>query len=351
MSSSGMRIAIGQFNELTDEKLKFAAQLGVTGVQMNTPRLPGEARWEAADVRALVDKCAEYGLTMEAIENVPIHFFNKAMLGLPGRDEQIENYQATIRAIGQAGIPILGYAFMPNSVWRTARAAPGRGGAAVTAFDMALVSGPPDQQRAFVAKLDERKDAIWVSAPDGDNPDRVFSAEEMWANYDYFIKAVIPVAEEAGVKLALHPDDPPVPMLGGIARIFGSIDGFKRAHEITPSPAWGLDLCFGCCSEMPGGAQNVFDMIDFFGPLGKILYVHYRDVKGTLPSFAECFLGEGNYDPAAVMLALKRTGFTGFMLDDHVPHIVDDTPWAHRGRAHAIGYLQGMMNMLEHVSA
>lgn len=350
MSDVGMRIAIGQFNELTDEKLQFAAQLGVSGVQMNTPRLPGETRWEEADLRALVDKCAEYGLKMEAIENVPIHFFNKAMLGLPGRDEQIENYQATIRAMGRAGIPILGYAFMPNSVWRTSRTAPGRGGAHVTAFDMALVSGPPDQQRAFVAKLDERKDAIWVSAPDGENPDRVFSAEDMWANYEYFIKAVVPVAEEAGVKLALHPDDPPVPMLGGIARIFGSIEGFQRAYEITPSPAWGLDLCFGCCSEMPGGAQNVLNMIDFFGPLGKILYVHYRDVQGTVPTFQECFLGEGNYDPATVMLALKRTGFTGFMLDDHVPRVVDDTPWAHRGRAHAIGYLQGMMNMLEHVN-
>ena len=342
----GLRIAVGQFNELTDEKLRFATQLGVSSIQMNTPLLPGEQRWETADLRRLVDRCTEFGVTLEAIENVPIHFYDKAMLGLPGRDEQIENYQATIRAVGEASIPILGYHFMPNSVWRTSRKTPGRGGARVTSFDLELVGGPASQQRVFVAKLDERKDAIWVAAEEnGESPVSV-SEEEMWANYAYFMRAVIPVAEEAGVQLALHPDDPPVPMLGGVARLFRSIDGFKRALAISPSPAWGLDLCLGCCSEMPGGATNVMEMIDHFGPLNRILYVHFRDVQGTVPAFQECFLGEGNYDPATVLLALKRVGFRGFLLDDHVPRVVDDTTWCHRGRAHAIGYLQGMLNMV-----
>jgi mannonate dehydratase len=317
----------------------------VPGVQMNTPVLPGERRWEYEDILALRLKSEEHGLRFEAIENVPIHFYDKAMLGLPGRDEQIEHYQATIRNVGRAGIPILGYHFMPNSVWRTSRTTPGRGGAHVTSFDMALVGGPANQQRAFVAKLDERKDAIWVMDEAAEERGVVTEAE-MWANYEYFARAVVPVAEEAGVKLALHPDDPPVEMLGGIARLFRNVDGFKRAMEITPSPVWGLDLCFGCCSEMPGGGANVLAMIDHFGPLGKIFYVHFRDVQGTVPAFQECFLGEGNYDPATVLLALQRVGFDGFMLDDHVPAVVDDTPWCHRGRAHAIGYLQGMLNML-----
>ena len=342
----GPRVAVGQFNELTDEKLFFATQLGVTSVQMNTPILPGERRWEVADLRRLVERCAEFGVTLEAIENVPIQFYDNAMLGLPGRDEQIEHYQATIRHLGQAGIPILGYHFMPNSVWRTGRETPGRGGATVTSFDMALVGGPSERQRTFVAKLDERKDAIWVAADQNDGPHQIVTEAEMWANYAYFMRAVIPVAEEAGVKLALHPDDPPVPMLGGVARLFRSVEGFKRALEISPSPAWGLDLCLGCCSEMPGGAANVMEMIDYFGPRGRIHYVHFRDVQGTVPAFQECFLGEGNYDPASVLLALQRVGFDGFILDDHVPHVVDDTAWCHRGRAHAIGYLQGMLNMV-----
>ncbi len=135
----GIRVAVGQFNELTEDKLRFAAQIGASGIQLNTPKIPGDTHWNEKDVRALVDKARQHGLALEAIENVPVHFYHKAMLGLPGRDEQIENYHKTLRAVGRAGMPILGYHFMPNSVWRTDRAAPGRGGAACTKFDMAEV--------------------------------------------------------------------------------------------------------------------------------------------------------------------------------------------------------------------
>ncbi|MGH2531739.1 MAG: mannonate dehydratase [Thermomicrobiales bacterium] len=345
-SEPAMRVAIGQFNELKEEKLQFAAQLGIPGVQMNTPKLPGEQRWEETDLRRLVLKCQEYGLAFEAIENVPIHFYDKAMLGLPGRDEQVEHYQATIRNIGRAGIPILGYHFMPNSVWRTDRGAPGRGGYRSTLFDLAKVDLAASAGiRGYLIKTDERPGSLAVM-----DEESVVTEETMWANYKYFMRAVLPVAEKAGVKLALHPDDPPVETLGGVARLFRNVEGFKRAEEIAAgSPAWGLDLCLGCCSEMPGGAANVMAMIEHFGPRGTILYIHFRDVQGTVPCFQECFLGEGNYDPAAVLLALRRNGFTGFILDDHVPHIVDDTPWGHRSRAHAMGYIQGLMAMMEHM--
>jgi len=344
-----MRIGLGQFNELTEEKLVFASQLGVPSVQLNTPKLPGETHWEEQDLRALVLKCQEHGLTLEAIENVPIHFYQKAMLGLPGRDEQIANYQTTIRNVGKAGIPILGFHFMPNSVWRTERFSPGRGGAGCTKFAMADVdrADGPDGIRGFVAKTDERPDAIAVMEQD----EAIVTEDHMWENYVYFINAVLPVAEEAGVKLALHPDDPPVPMLGGVGRIFREPAGFKRAYELnSDSQSWGLDLCLGCCSEMPGGKANVREMIEFFGPKGKIFYVHFRDVQGVVPDFQECFIGEGNYDPAEIIHLLKSNGFTGFLLDDHVPHMDDDTTWNHRGRAHAIGYMQGLMRMMEHLT-
>ena len=165
----------------------------------------------------------------------------------------------------------------------------------------------------------------------------------MWSNYRYFIDAIAPVAEEAGVRLALHPDDPPVPTLGGIARIFRSVDALKRALEINPSPALGLDLCLGTVSEM-GGEGSVLEAIEYFGKRGQIVYVHFRDVRGTVPRFEECFLGEGNYDPLRVMRALRSAGFTGFILDDHVPHIVNDSDYSHRGRAHAIGLIQGLLS-------
>src|SRR4051812_41324312 len=140
----GIRIAVGQFHDLTEEKLRFAAQIGASGIQMNNPTLPGETRWEEADVRALVAEVERHGLKFEAIENVPTHFYHKVMLGLPGRDEQIENYNATIRAVGRAGVPILGYHFMPNSVWRTERLAPTRGGARATQYIQTVVDAADD---------------------------------------------------------------------------------------------------------------------------------------------------------------------------------------------------------------
>ena len=162
------------------------------------------------------------------------------------------------------------------------------------------------------------------------------------------MKAVLPVAEEEGLKLALHPDDPPVPMLGGVARLFYKPENFKKAYDMVGrSPSWSLDLCLGCCSEMVGGKANVTEMIEYFAPKGAISYIHFRDVQGTVPNFTECFIGDGNFDPAEVVALLDKNGFGGFLLDDHVPKMDNDSDWNHRGRSHAIGYLQGLLRMLD----
>ncbi|MGI8779792.1 MAG: mannonate dehydratase, partial [Solirubrobacteraceae bacterium] len=166
--------------------------------------------------------------------------------------------------------------------------------------------------------------------------------DAMWANLAYFLDALAPVAEEAGVRLALHPDDPPVAELGGIARILRDVDALERALALADSPAVGLNLCLGTLSAR-GGEAVVLDAIARFGARDQIVCVHFRDVRGTVPAFEECFLGEGNYDPLEVMRALLATGFSGFMLDDHVPRLVGDTDYAHRGRAHAVGYLQALL--------
>ena len=150
--------------------LAFAAQLGATGIQLNNPDLPGDRRWEFMDLLNLVTRIEDVGLELFALENTPNSFFDKAMLGLPGRDEQIENYAETIRNLGRAGIPILGFHWMPNSVWRTSRTTPGRGGAEVTSFDIDLARNAPP---SF---------------------DREYTAEDMWANLEYFLRAVVPVA-------------------------------------------------------------------------------------------------------------------------------------------------------------
>ena len=315
-----MRLAAGQFNQVTDERLAFIKQLGITDVLLNTPKLPGETHWKFMDLLHLRTQIEDAGLRLASLENVPIQFYIKAMLGQPGRDEQIEHMATTIRNMGRAGIPILGYHWMPNSVWRTSRTTPGRGGATVTSFDMALAENAP---LSF---------------------DREYTDDEMWANYTYYVKALLPVAEEAGVKLALHPDDPPVASLGGVARILGSFEGFKRAMEIGDSPMHGLDFCHGCWSEMGPG---VLDAIRFFGERNKILYVHFRDVQGTVPKFQESFIDEGNSDMFEVIRTLKQVGFTGFLIADHVPHMVDDTPWGHRARAYALGYMKALLNVVD----
>ena len=337
-SPTGMRIGLGQTNQLGDEFLMFARQLGVTSVQVNTPDLPGESRWEWDDLAALAGRAREAGCVLEAIENVPIQFYMDAMMGGPRRDEQIANYQHIIRGVGRAGIPVLGFHWMPNSVWRTDRAGNGRGGANATAFDMARVEG---WSTADVIEFAPRFRDLPIS-----QDEVLIDAEALWSNYACFVDAVLPVAEEVGIRLALHPDDPPVPMLGGVARIFSTVEGFLRADAHTDSPAFALDLCLGCCSEMAGGSANVEQMIRHFGPRGRIAYVHFRDVEGTVPAFQECFIDQGNFDAIATLRLLHESGFDGFLIDDHVPRMVGDTPYSHRGRAHAVGYMQGALAAL-----
>jgi len=321
-----MQVILGQISRLDEGLATYARQLGITGVQFNTPELPAvDGRWRYDDVAALRDRCAALGLRLEVIENLPYGFYDDVMLGGPRRDEQLAAIADTIRAIGRAGVPILGYNFMPTFVWRTDLAAPSRGGAAVTAFDLARV-----------------EEGNRIEMPHA-SPSQQLSAEALWANHDRFLAELLPVAEEAGVRLALHPDDPPVAAIGGNARIFTSPEALARADAATNgSPAWGVDLCLGTVSAMPGGAAAVERAIDLLGPSGRIAYVHFRDVRGTVPRFEECFIGDGNFDPAAVMRQLRRVGFDGLLLDDHVPRMIGDSGYL-QARAHAIGYLQGLI--------
>jgi mannonate dehydratase len=217
----------------------------------------------------------------------------------------------------------------------------------VSAFDLDAAQDPARAAEIYIARRDHRsvEDGSFVR---GAHLLSGVQLEEdtLWENLRRFLAAAVPAAEEAGVRLALHPDDPPVPVLGGIARICRSVSALRRALDLMPSPAFGLDLCLGTVSEM-GGEAAVLQAIAEFGPRGEIVYVHFRDVRGCVPRFAETFLGDGNFDPLRVMRALKRVGFSGFILDDHVPHLSGDTAYGHRGRAHAIGYLQALLSAVE----
>ncbi|MGE5292550.1 MAG: mannonate dehydratase [Micromonosporaceae bacterium] len=337
----GIRLSLGHVEEFDSQVATFAHQLGIRGVQLHAPAdLPGDkGYWSVRELRDLRERCEAAGLAIDGLENVPAANFTKIQRGEPGCDEQIENYRTTVRNMAEAGILLLGYNFLATYVWRTDMEAAGRGGAKVTAFDL-------DAARRGNAL------ASYKLTP-GEDLAEPIGADQMWANHQYFLDAVLPVAEEVGVRLALHPDDPPVDFpLGGAARIFTSPKAMVRAHEQAhASPAWGIDLCLGTVSEM-GGEEAINEMIDLFGPKGRICYVHFRDVQGVVPSFRECFLGEGNFDPAAVIRRLARSGFDGFIIDDHVPAMAGDpgtwgdtssAAYCSRGRAYAIGYLQGLL--------
>jgi len=329
-----IRVAFGQFKVVTPDDLAYTAQLGGSGILINGPdfdtpqwrqslgnfyvqRSAPSDEWHLIDLINLKAMVERYGLRLEAIENVPLRFYDKALWGQPGRDEQIEHYQECIRNMGRAGIPILGYHWMPNSVWRTTCRQYGRGGAEVSAWDADKFVDSPATGSIRL------------------------TADEMWANYKYFMDAVLPVAEEAGVVMALHPDDPPTESLGGVARIMRNMEGFDRALEIGDSDYHQLDFCVGSWSELDPAVM--FEALESYGRRRKIAYVHMRTVKGKLPSFSEAFIDEGDVEVSKVIDVLLATGFDGFIIDDHVPTIVGDTDWGHRSRAFATGFIKGVL--------
>ena len=320
-----MRPGLGQFAEPTAEFLRFAAQYGATDVLLNRARIPAvNGVWELHDLVELRNRVERFGVRLAALENLPIGFYDDVMMGGPRRDQQIENMIATVRNVARAGIPILGYGWNPTQVWRGGNAVI-RCGAEVTAFDYEVAKGSPNTHH------------------------REYSEDEMWANLEYWIKAITPVAEGEGIRLGIHPTDPPVSPLGGVAMPLRSFAAYKRLIEIIDSPSNAIEFCQGTFSEMPNVNQeeDIYEMIRYFGEREKILYVHFRNVSGQAPKFHEEFINTGYVDMYKAMTVYRDVSFDGFFIDDHVPHTHGDTKWGHRGRAFAMGYIQALIEAVE----
>lgn len=313
-----MKLAMGM-GDLTEENLQFARQIGVTHLVFTRPRLlaAGGAYYDYMRLVQLRTRVEAAGLKVAAIQNVPSEWYDKIRYGLPGRDEQIANYCRTVTNLGKAGIPILGYNFHAVTVWRTSRHTRGRGDALFTSYDHALMEDAP------------------LIGP------KEIGDDELWENYEYFITRVIPVAESVGLKMALHPDDPPISPIAGAACLFRDVDAFQRALDMAPSPSNGLVFCQGCFTEMLG--RGVFDAIRHFGNQGKVFYVHFRNVVGSMPRFREAFVDNGDINMFEALKVWKEVGFDGPMIPDHLPRVVGDSEYAHRARAHAIGYMKALM--------
>ncbi|HJN30220.1 MAG TPA: mannonate dehydratase, partial [Candidatus Latescibacteria bacterium] len=224
-----------------------------------------------------------------------------------------------LRAMGDAGVPTLGYNFKPIGNFRTTSAT-GRGGAKYSTFDY----------------------EEWERTPK-EYPDKQIDEASMWANIGYFLTRVIPVAEECGVRMALHPDDPPIPeAMGGAARIVSTLDQYERIFSLAPSPSNAMLFCQGCVTEMEN--DDVYEGIRRIGSQGKIVYVHFRNVKGTGKYFEEVFVDEGDVDMLKAMQIYKAVGFEGPFMMDHTPSIPGDDAMARAGHALATGYIRACIH-------
>jgi mannonate dehydratase len=318
-----IKVAVQITPEPTADELAFVRQMGVEYVVLWTGGDKASHEYYATR-RALFEKA---GLKVYGFGSSSVHNQDAIVLGLPNRDAKIEEYKAHLRNLGKAGIPYTTYAHMANGIWSTEREFT-RGGAPARAFD-----------------LDKAQHGYWdgvqYTAPLTHG--RRYSEQEIWDNYAYFVRAVTPVAEEAGVLIGIHPDDPPVPELGGVPRcIFSSFEGYRRALEIADSPNVGLCLCVGCWLE--GGewmGRDVLETIRYFGERNKLFKVHFRNVSAPLPHFCETFLDDGYMDMYQVIKALQEVDFDGVLIADHIPLMANDP---RVGTAFSIGYIKGLLH-------
>lgn len=274
-----------------DDGIRRIKQLGVSHILSGGPRIP----WQEADLRARIERLQAEGV---ALYNLMIGGFRNTLYGRPGRDEEIEKVIQSIRAAGKAGLPVIEYNFYAHRAMEGYYEQTGRAGAGYTAFDYDRMKDLPPLER-----------------------EGAHSLEEMWANITYFLKAVVPVAEESGVRLALHPNDPPAPMSRGSGQIMGTVAGWKRLIEIVPSPANGITFDCGVTKEM---GEDPMEVCRYFASRKRINHMHFRNVRVEKPyeKYAEVFPDEGEVDMFGVMKELVRQKYTGTIYPEH-PRALD----------------------------
>jgi mannonate dehydratase len=278
----------------------------------------GDRPWDYVPLARIKERYEAAGLQLAGIEDWPP--VDRARLGQPGREEEIENVCTLVRNMGRLGIPMLCYNWMARVNWtRTRTSIPARGGALVTGFRASdLANAPPIDAGSL-------------------------SAEAIWDSLEHFLRQVVPVAEGAGVRLAIHPDDPPIPSLRGIPRIMISVEAFERVLAMFDSEANAICFCQGnfalMTDDLPGAIRRL-------GRDGRIAFGHFRDVRGTPDDFVETFHDDGPTDMLACMEAWHEIPFDGVLRPDHVPTLTgdsnDDPGYALTARLHAIGYMQGL---------
>ena len=316
-------IEIAEFLPPTPSSLwKLAKQAGVDQAVGGLPfddRLNGaDAPWDYLPLLRMQQRYESAGFKLAVIEARPP--LNNAKRGLPGRDAEIATVCTLLENMGKLGVPVWCYEWMADFNWlRTNTNTPSRGGSVVTSFDNALLKDAPP------------------------TPEGPLSDEVLWQSLEYFLRKVLPVAERWNVKLAMHPDDPPLSPLRGVARIMRSVENFQRLLDLVPSPMNGVTLCQGNFTLMSGDLPGV---IRNFGKQHKVFFVHFRDVRGTPQKFEETWHDAGQTDMLACMRAYRDIGFEGVVRPDHVPTVEGDSNehagYSSLGRLYALGYIKGL---------
>jgi mannonate dehydratase len=289
--------------------------------------------WTVEEMLAIRLEIESAGLRLAAIENLdPGHWYDVLLDG-PKRAEHIENVKTIVRRMGEAGIPILGYNFSIAGVCGRITGQFGRGRATTVGMDGPADDVPVPNGTVWNMVYSENAEGILRSA----------THDELWDRFSRFLREIVPVAERAGVRLALHPDDPPMPTMRRQPRLVYQPFMYQRALDAMPSRRNALELCVGTLAEMTEG--NVYDAVDRYSGQGKIAYVHLRNVKGKVPNYREAFIDEGDVDMVRILSILKRNSFDGVIIPDHTPQMSCSAPW-HAGMAHALGYMAGALASL-----
>lgn len=323
-SAPGIQIAIQTGSDASDEDLQFFQQLGVEWAMVG---IRDQSLHNLDYYKHTVKRFGDRGLKIYRITNTSVHNVPEITLNLPGRDAKVEEFKQFIRNISAAGVKYNTYAHMANGIWSSGRAE-GRGGMDARMLDISKAKGH------------------WAGTIyEGElTHGRRYTEEELWDNFAHLMQEIVPVAEEEGVFIGIHPDDPPVYDLGGIPRcMFGNFAGYKKAMEIADSPNIGVCLCVGCWLEggVEGMGNTPVDAIKHFGQAGQLFKVHFRNVSNPMPEpWVETLIDNGYQDMYDVMKALRDVKFDGCIIPDHIPAMLG----GHRvGVAYSIAYMRALV--------
>ncbi|WP_434362524.1 mannonate dehydratase [Parasalinivibrio latis] len=351
-----MKLGFGLYKHmLTAENYAFARQCSATHIVAHltdyfakSPSLPGQQKdgwgytqgdkspWTKAGLQSLKSDIEAADLQLAAIENFdPAHWYD-VLLGGPERDRQLDDLAQIIRNMGDVGIPVMGYNFSIAGVCGWYEGELARAGARSVGLreEDALSLSPVPNGMIWNMVYDE-------NAPEGHIPP--VSSDQIWENYHYFLDVLLPVAEKAGVRLAAHPDDPPMPVMRGHARLVYQPRFYDKSFRERPSPSNCAELCLGTVAEM--SESTVYDEVERWCRDDKIGYIHLRNVKGKVPDYREVFIDEGDIDVQHILRILKDNSYSGVIIPDHTPQMSCNASW-HAGMAYAMGYIRASLKSL-----